>query len=220
MKEETQKESSGVQRILGQKHISWKNGEFFLWNIPGMIFPIHSIIDIVNSIKRKYGHESNHLLYEIGERQTVIAIDYMIKRFGFKREIDVINSVLQQSSVLGYGDFKVIKLNLENCNALIESPNNPFAKQHRLINGVVSEPIDYYFSGTIAGMAEAVTGKTLASVETKCIAKGDPCCLFEVTKPGEVLPKYSHQLPQNLVGPAKIREMVEKAKEIISSPKP
>jgi hypothetical protein len=219
MKEETQKESSGVQRILGQKHISWKDGEFFLWNIPGMILPMHTILDITHSLQQKYGQDANMLLYQVGERQTVLAIDYMKTKFGFKRDTDVINSVLQQSTLLGYGNFRLLNLDVEKGLAVFKNLNNPFAKAYLSNYGLAKEPIDYYFSGTKAGIIEAIAGEALAAFETKCIAKGDPYCLFEVRKPEDVPEEYRHQIPRVLVSPGDIRMLVEKTKKMLSLPK-
>jgi len=219
MEKDKQSEQSGAQRILGQGHMSWKDGGFFLWNVPGIIFPLYSFVDLTYSLRQACGDEFNSLSYEVGERQTIIGVDYMKQRFGFKREIDLVNSILQQSAILGYGLFSVVKLDAKNCSATFKNQNNAFAKCYKQMYGPMQEAIDYYFSGTMAGVMEAMTGKTLAAVETECIAKGDPHCIFEVRLPEKIAPEYKHQLPKVLLGPAKIRELVGKEKEIVSTPK-
>jgi hypothetical protein len=219
MEKDNQSEPSGAQRILSQKHVSWKDGCFFLWNLPGINFPMHVFIDIIYSLQKESGKSLNQTLYEVGERQTVIAVDYMKQRFGFKRDLDVINSVLQQSLVLGYGIFNIIQFDPKSGAAIIKNQNNPFAKHYRMTHGVTTEPIDFYFAGTMAGVIEAVTGHTLAAVETECIAKGDPHCLFEIRKPEEIDASYADRLPNPLIGPEKIRELVKKTKDMLSAPK-
>lgn len=42
----------------------------------------------------------------------------------------------------------------------------------------LGESVCYYLGGQLAGAVEVVVGKPVGFVETKCQAKGDPCCEF------------------------------------------
>ncbi|MFH1637142.1 MAG: 4-vinyl reductase [Candidatus Woesearchaeota archaeon] len=173
------------RKVISGGHLSWKNGELFIWSVPLFMIPTYTHIELINSFKEKCP-ETNSILYSVGEKQTMMAVEYMMKKFGFKRKGDVINSVLEQSLVLGYGKFKILHLNLETGEAAFKCENNPFARHYKEIYGIQKEPVDAYLAGTKAGIMEAITGKKLVARETKCIAKGDNCCLFEIKTLKEV----------------------------------
>lgn len=42
----------------------------------------------------------------------------------------------------------------------------------------IGKPICYYTGGTLAGFIESVLARNVGFVESKCYAKGDPCCEF------------------------------------------
>ena len=46
----------------------------------------------------------------------------------------------------------------------------------------MEKPSANFFRGAIAVFASKMLGKSVAVIETKCIAKGDPCCEFEVVQ--------------------------------------
>lgn len=203
-----------VKRIIGGGHATWKDGEFFIWNIPGMNLPMYTYIEIIELL-RKECPKIDQILYAVGERQAVIAVDYMKNRFGIKRAVDQINSVLQQTVLLGFGELTCVKCNLEEGAALYKNEKSPFAKYLRQMCGLTATPVDAYLSGVLAGTLQSVTGKALVCIETKCIAKGDPCCYFEIKLPKDLKENEVHY--STLLGPEKIREYSGKEKSIVSS---
>ncbi|MBI4147548.1 hypothetical protein HY494_02760 [Candidatus Woesearchaeota archaeon] len=203
-----------VKMIIGGGHATWKDGEFFIWNIPGMNLPMYTYIEIIELL-RKECPKTDQILYAVGEKQSVLAADYMKNMFGIKRAADQINSVLQQIVLLGFGELTCVKLNLEEGVALYKNENSPFAKYLRQMYGLTATPVDAYLSGVLAGTLQAVTGKVLVCIETKCIAKGDPCCLFEIKQPKYLRDGEVHY--SKLLGAEKIREFSGKEKSIVSS---
>ncbi len=203
-----------VRKIIGSSHATWKDGEFFVWNIPGMNLPMYTYIELIELL-RKNCPETDQILYSVGEKQCVLAVDYMKHKFGIKGAVNQINSVLQQTVLLGFGELSCIKLNLEEGVALYKNEKSPFAKYFKQMYGVTTHPVDAYLSGVLVGTLQAVTGKVLVCMETKCIAKGDPCCYFEI-KPAQNLTEADMH-HSKLLGPEKIRELSAKEKSIASS---
>lgn len=205
-----------LKQIVSGGHARWNDGEFYLWNIPGIIFPVYTYSNLIHNLKQNC-KETNKILYAIGERQTILALDYMTQKFGFKRPIEAINSILHQAVFLGFGSFKLIKADIKTGHAIFKNENNPYAKSYKLQFGQTKDPVDAYFAGTKAGIMEALTGKTLIAIETNCLACGDSCCLFEVKSPDRIDKKFQNIIYSNYLGPDKIRKQLIKEQRIVSA---
>lgn len=178
-----------VQRVLTQKHISWKDGGFYLWDVPMIMFPIYDIIDLYKSMVTT--HPGAHtIFYAIGEKQAILAIDYIKNKFGFKNSTELLQTVLEQSLLLGYGTWLLKRFDPSKPRATMVNPKPTFAKHFKIVHGQQSAGIDYYFAGTKAGMVEALTDKKAICVETMCAAKGDNQCVLEVFPEEEARGKY------------------------------
>lgn len=205
-----------LKQIISGRHAQWNDGEFYLWNIPGIIFPIYTYSSLIHNFKQNC-KETNKILYAIGERQAILAVDYMTKKFGFKTPIDIINSILHQSIFLGFGNFKLIQIDIRTGHAIFKNENNPYAKSYRLQFGKTRDTVDAYFAGTKAGIMEAITGKTLIAIETRCLACGDSYCLFEIQSPDKIDKKFQDIVYSNYLGPDKIRKQLSKEQTIVSA---
>ena len=199
-----------AQKVQLNKQVYWKNGELFVWTVPGIIIPTYTFIEIIHAFEQKI-KDAHGILYAIGEKQTLIATEYMMQKFGFKTKIDIINSVLQQSALLGYGEFKIVNINLKEGLAIFRCNNTPFAKYYKTLYGIQKNPVDAYMAGTLAGMIKVITGKDIFCIETKCIAKGDSYCLFEA--------KPLDKCDKKILAQQKIDyEHLNKIRKIISKP--
>lgn len=160
--------------------VNWKNGELTVIGVPGFITPTFTHIELIHSLKEKYKGTKN-ILYRVGERQTILAVEYAMKKFGFKKsKIQITNSILEQSALLGLGNLKIVKANFKTGYATFKNGNNPLAKHYKFLKGIQKKGVDDYLSGAMAGVMKVLSGKLVKSEETKCIAKGDSCCIFEV----------------------------------------
>lgn len=196
------------------KHISIKKGELLVWNIPMLMFPLFSIIDLYQSLNKKYGKSICDILYKVGEKQTLLATDYSQKRFGFRDKKKLIEYLFSQSTFLGFGELKILKLNLKTGEAIIKQSTNPFAKYYLQLFGKSSFPIDDQHRGNIAGIIKGATGQDIVCIETKCIAQGDQFCLYFTKKPQDINPQFKDKIPKE-----KIKERIGKHKDMIASPK-
>ncbi|MBU4351959.1 MAG: hypothetical protein KKA65_04380 [Nanoarchaeota archaeon] len=192
-----------AKKIILNKQLNWKEGELFLWNLSGFLIPTYTFIDLIYNLYKDY-KKAEDLLFKIGKKQTILAIGYMKSKFGFKKDLDIVKSVLEQSSLLGIGIFEIIKFNLKSGEVLIKNTNNPIAKYYKIIHGKQKKPIDFYIAGTMAGIIEGLTKKKTTCTETKCIVKGDKYCLFKIKVLGPVNLEDKHEL--------------KKEKKICSSP--
>lgn len=203
-------------KIIFGKHFKWKEGQFFIWNVPGINFPMYTYIELLHSIGAKC-KSLDRILYSVAEKQAVIAVDYMRQRFGFKKEKDIIDSVLGQIALLGMGQLKLVMLQLSEGAGIFKNEKSPFAMYHKQMYGASSSPVDAYLAGIIAGTIEGVTGKTVVCIETKCVAKGDSACVFEVMPPAKVKNALANYNFSPLLGPDKIRDSSRKEKAAIAT---
>jgi hypothetical protein len=164
------------------KHtLNWRNGELFVWNIPGIILPIFTCVNLIHNLSQRNRMLVAEIYFDAGEKQSILAADYMKDRFGFASKI-LFDAVAMQASSLGLGDVKALNLDFEKGTALIKITNSPIAKNYKAIYGQTDWCIDDYMRGLINGVMKQITGMELATLEKSCIAKGDSFCLFE-TKP-------------------------------------
>ena len=203
-------------KIVYGQHFKWKEGQFFIWNVPGINLPLYTYIEMIYSIRPKC-KTIDRIIYSVAEKQAVIAVDYMRQKFGFKKEKDIIDSVLGQIAFLGLGQLKLVQLQLDVGRGLFKNEKNPFAIYHKQMYGSSPFPVDAYLAGVIAGTIEGVTGKTLVCLETKCIAKGDSACIFELMPANQVKGKLAKYNFSSLLGPDKIRDISHKEKASIAT---
>lgn len=213
-----EKHNSTVRRIVEGKHVNWKDGEFFIWNVPGMNLPMYAFIDLIHTLKKE-GADVHSALYLTGEKQAVIAVDYMKSKFGMKKETDIINAVVDQILLLGFGITKLMRLDKKGERALFVNKNSPFAKYYRQIKGTSKFPVDGYIAGVLAGTIEGATNKQLVCVERKCIVQGNAECVFEVLSENFAKKEYPDALLPHVLGPEGARKQAEKEKSIVSRPK-
>lgn len=166
--------------VLGNQ-ITWGRGELFIWNVPCLITPTYTYINLIHRLKQNCS-ETESILHQIGKEQAALAVEYAIKKFGVKNKPQVINFVLGQSSLLGYGMYKIIKLNFDTGKAIFKCDNNPFAKYYKVLYGTQKDPVDAYIGGTLVGILEATTKEKWSVVETGCISLGKSYCSFELTR--------------------------------------
>lgn len=184
------------KRVVLGNQITWGQGELFIWNVPCLITPTYTYINLIYRIKQKFP-EIDSILHEIGREQASLAIEYAAKKFGVNDKLKLINFVLGQSSLLGYGMYKIIKLNFKTGKAIFKCGNNPFAKYYKVLYGHQKEPVDSYIGGTLAGIMEASTKEKWSVVETGCMSSGKPYCSFELTRLGDTKKKTSQNKQLN-----------------------
>ena len=88
---------------------------------------------------------------------------------------DIFDKVKDLYARWGWGKLEKVFINEKAGIMLLRIYDNAFAIGH-----YSRIPSCYYVKGYIEGFIEALTGKPVASEETKCISKGDPYCEFQI----------------------------------------
>ncbi|MFH8119358.1 MAG: 4-vinyl reductase [Candidatus Aenigmatarchaeota archaeon] len=131
------------------------------------------------------------LLYKFGEYQAKKGIELHSKFFGLslvKVAIKFSEKLLEKTLDFigkswmadGYGIFKVEKFDWEKRVIIISNYVNPIARCYLRDFGKSKRPIDYYISGLFGGGLSILLKRKVKCVEEKCIACGDPACVFVI----------------------------------------
>ncbi len=189
-----------IRKLVGLNAIVFSNGEFKIWNVRMLFLPYKSLAFIQQSLEQKFGKKAVDFLYQIGRLQAYTGTRLIIKKFGIKNSKEEYNLFAQQTMMIGFGVSKLVRVNRAKKHLIIELESNPYMEEFTREYGKSNSPSDHYLRGLITGAVEALWGKGLFTIETRCIRQGREKCVFEV-KPCEEKNKIEkvikEQIPQN-----------------------
>ncbi len=167
------------KKLLFSRQFFYDKGKFFLMmKVPGIILPMHAFVSFMNQYSKNDKGASKHT-YEVGYTQGKNAGQrYLnISSSSFPTFVEFVKGVAE---VMGLGKIHSFKKEGEKIYARI----NPsiFAEIHKEMFGKSKKPVCNYLSGLAAGLFEPFFKYKLDCVETYCKAKGDPECVFVLTK--------------------------------------
>lgn len=93
-------------------------------------------------------------------------------------EREIVEFMCKMGGEIGWGIFHLAKLDIERGQMIIEVADSPFAAAY----GPAEQPVCHLLRGVMAGLGAGVLGGEVVSLETACVATGDPRCRFEVQK--------------------------------------
>ena len=131
---------------------------------------------LIKGIREKFGEAGKAFLYHIGfilgQGASVNQSKIVRKaRGGVKETILLAEEIFKQ---IGFGIFKVSNLDMLNKRAIIVIHDS---FECELFKGS-KKPESHFIRGLIAGFLTPLFGIKVSAFEAKCIAKGDPYCLF------------------------------------------
>ncbi|MEM4576193.1 MAG: 4-vinyl reductase [Candidatus Nezhaarchaeales archaeon] len=103
----------------------------------------------------------------------------LAEKLGIRDPIQIIYKVLAPLfTSTGFGRLEVVRVNLNPPEVTIRIYNN-FECEEGIGAG---KPYSQWVRGSIAGIFTSILNIEVKAIETKCIAKGDPYCEFEIIK--------------------------------------
>ena len=91
----------------------------------------------------------------------------------------VAKRMLKQFSGWGYGHAEILELNKATLYTRLRVTNSANALGYEKSK----KPVCHFVRGIFAGAATILMDRKMGCLETKCVAKGDPYCEFEVITP-------------------------------------
>ncbi|MBW2976658.1 4-vinyl reductase [Candidatus Woesearchaeota archaeon] len=171
-----------IKKVEGHDMMGWDRGMFTIWNTGAFTFPSISMAFLIREFQEKFDNGVNSILYHLGRVQSREAVLFQVEKYGFKKDNSLFQSVLEQMGLTGFGIGALEKVEFKNKTACFKSLYNPTPFYYRELFGKTDYPLDNYVSGLISGMCEAFFEEPMESEETKCIARGDEYCLYEVKR--------------------------------------
>jgi hypothetical protein len=154
-------------------------GEYMLILPSGVA--VHLYDELVKELGRR---KAGIFMEEMGRFQVEAAAKRYIKRYNFKNlpKTKIEEFTLQVLNSVGWGDIEIVALNPAKATAQVLVKGGAFPTKWLLMNGKSSRPIDFWLKGMIREHFTVIFGSKMKVVEKKCLACGDPYCLFEVSK--------------------------------------
>lgn len=133
---------------------------------------------IFKGVRNQFGTAGEAFLYYVGFEIGKRAYMSYAQLAGTEDLKALITTAKAVNMTLGWGIFKDIKIN-EKSKAATVTLSESF--ECDLARGY-GKPYSQFYRGAIAGMFTQYFKEKMKAEETKCIAKGDPYCQFEVSQ--------------------------------------
>lgn len=154
---------------------SWERstGRFSVIEVPAIIMSVETFVRMQKEAEKMFGFEgASVLFYETGKKSG----EQWIKRFSREWELDdqrFIQAVQDFYAELGWGNF-----NITNGNEIVVKVEHSFIARGY---GSSDRASCHFLRGYNAGLAEALSGKSIDAEEVRCATKGDGYCEFVMT---------------------------------------
>lgn len=131
---------------------------------------------LFEGIRKQFGSAGEAFLYYQGFAVGTKIFDDYLKIAGEMDAEKIAKVGNAVNMTLGWGIIELVEIDTEDKKALVRIYQN---FECELGKGR-SNPYSQFYRGAIAGMFARFFGKEVEVEETRCIAKGDPCCEFYV----------------------------------------
>ena len=173
-------------RIVGHRCITFDGSRVYYWKVPMIVLPMSILSKLQHDLSTKLGPDVNKYLFNLGKIQGENGTNILIKKYNFKANSEDLRFFLEQTKFVGIGVLEDIDKDISKYYLRLRNTTSPFAIAYKEIYGLQKESVCNYMRGLIAGASQAVCAnvnneeREMTAIETKCIAKGDPYCEFEI----------------------------------------
>ena len=162
--------------ILNQ--LSAEPGHFSFKGIRYMLIRPDTIIHFQKAVEATVGQEKcAEMMMAGGLTGGSRSTRHFIKALGYNEE-EIATFMCGMGSELGWGDFRLMSLDMESGQLVVEVAGSPFAAAY----GRSDVSVCHMIRGVLKGLGASVFRGNVSSSETRCIAKGDEICRFEISK--------------------------------------
>jgi hypothetical protein len=174
-----------LQRIAKFNMIKFNNGKFLAWGAPSQILPIFGLAYQRRVLEKFLKiEEIKTIYYNLGLIQGNISFNTIAEKFGMAKKYQdkaaFIKFYLGVSDAIGMGLWEPLKIDFDNEIFMGKGTVSPFAEEYKNIYGVQPYAIDDFIRGEATAMIQNLIGKKCITMETSCIAKGQPMCVIKI----------------------------------------
>lgn len=167
LKVEVAEGSSGV--VVDKKHYPFR----FSSGQQAMSFRREVVVDMFSRIRKIFGSGANLVIYEMGVAAGESDGRELVAYMGQSLVESNLPDLVYLYAAQGWGLPELVEISLQPFRATIR-----FKDSFECAYTKSAVPNSHYLRGHLAGINSAILGKKVKSVETKCVAKGDPYCEF------------------------------------------
>ena len=171
--------------------IKFNESNFFLIDIPFLIFPVEILSKLLFSCSDE---QSKEIYYSV--KKSVKEFLPKLKAKPKYSGISLVNFANEFFSSSGFGKIRVVQFDETKLRAILLVSSSPFAFQFK---NKSKKPLDHILRGIIAGTFSFALEKDLDCIETKCISVNSSECEFIVNSNKEF--DFSKKNTQNQLNP-------------------
>lgn len=168
------------------RQLEFREGSIILMQVPVDILPVSILCELQKGYIEDVGFaKAYEHTYSRAKAGSIAYNKKFIQQLGFSDKRKTLDWQSKIIGFAGWGKIELIKVSPEEGAVIVRFHDPPFAKEY----GKSTFPVDFLAAGFNAGGVAANFGIDLDAVETKCVAKGDPFCEFEIGKPSLIREK-------------------------------
>jgi predicted hydrocarbon binding protein len=159
-------------KILLKKDFSFRSGSFYFRDIEGINLEVYLIVLMRHVISKYKGYD------EVIKKVSDATIGALFGKKSYRFNKGNLLKCFERLEMLGFG-----KLNLKfsiNNRLILESVNNPFAREYYSIFKSSKKPVDNFLAELLNSFFKNVFNKKCKVIEKECIACRNRTCLFEI----------------------------------------
>ncbi len=174
------------KKLILLQGIDLGRGEINVMGGRMMLLPVEILAEMVH--RSGNSPEVAQLLYESCRVTTEDHYRYMKEKKGMG-EKELLDWSKELMGFIGWGKGRYIESGVTKGNLCLEMENSSVAVEYLKKYGKSEKPVCHMLCGGAAGILNAVNGRSdMVTVETACLAKGDPKCVI-IGKPRSQLAK-------------------------------
>ncbi|HLC59621.1 MAG TPA: 4-vinyl reductase [archaeon] len=186
------------KKLLISRELKMEEGKLTILNESWTMLPTKIYVGLVREFI-KNPKLSYKLYYLAKEANRTGMANTMKKKYGLDKS-KFINTGIDMANMAGWGNIKIVNLDMETGNATCNMYNSPVAAQF----GHNDKPVDHIWRGVMAAGLSVALDKEIDWVEVSCIAQGKPFCTF-ISKPRVDWLKDKNPLVREQLGLDKIQ---------------
>lgn len=150
-----------------------EKGNFLVLGNPSIIMSSETFVRMQKGAEEMLGFDGAAVLYyEAGKKSGENWIKRFSEEWGLENQ-RFIEAVQNHFADVGWGKFSII-----NGDEIVVRVKNSFISNSY---GESDRPVCHFLRGYNAGLAGAISGRSIDSEEVRCAAKGDDWCEFVMT---------------------------------------
>ena len=162
--------------IIDQLRYDPASGALTYRDVRYLLIRPETIVDFQKTIEKHSRAGAQDALFQGGYQGGYLSAK-KYKEMQNLSDRQTISFMMTMGAEIGWGNFQLIEYDFENRKLQIRVENSAFAEAY----GDATQGVCHLISGVLSGLASVIFSINCTACETKCLAKGDECCEFNVS---------------------------------------